>query len=117
MRSVRWFLWALIALFLLVFAIANRQTMTVDLWPFPVAFDWPVCVVVLITLAIGFLVGELVAWLNGHRWRREARRMKRRVEELERELAARAPTPAPNAPASTTPALSPPRAIAPTEPH
>jgi|SRR5579862_6975415 len=118
MRHVRWLLWALIALILLVFAITNRQTMTLDLWPLPLAFDWPVCVVVLMTLAFGFLVGEFVAWLNGHRWRREARRLKRRVEELERDLATRKPMAEAPVPSSATPAALPPaRVIAPSQPH
>jgi uncharacterized integral membrane protein len=114
MRFVRWLIWGLIALILIVFAVANRQTMTLDLWPFPFAFEWPVCFVVLLTLVVGFFIGEFVAWVNGRRWRREARRLRHRIEELERTLAARTP------PAEAPPTALPPqtsRAIAPADPH
>jgi hypothetical protein len=46
---------------------------------------------VLLTLLAGFFLGELMAWMNGHRHRREARQKAKRIEELERELAAPSP--------------------------
>jgi hypothetical protein len=39
---------------------------------------------------VGFLIGELIAWTNGRRWRRQARHSAKRVSELERALAAQA---------------------------
>jgi putative membrane protein len=91
LKLLRWVLIGLVALILVVFAVANRDTITLTLWPMPVALDAPVYLVVLLTLLIGFLLGELVAWMYGARWRREARRSARRVTELERELAAQSP--------------------------
>ncbi|HVA15086.1 MAG TPA: lipopolysaccharide assembly protein LapA domain-containing protein [Stellaceae bacterium] len=88
MRYLRWVLLGLVALILIVFAVANRNLITLTFWPLPIALGAPLYLVVLLTLLAGFLLGELVAWLNGRRWRREARRNARRIEELERELAA-----------------------------
>ena len=82
---------ALVALVLVVFAVANREAVTLDFWPLPISLQAPVYAVALLTLLAGFLIGELVAWINGHHWRREARRMTRRVEDLERALAERHP--------------------------
>ncbi len=71
---------------LIAFAIGNRQAVTV--WPLSGDTTLPLYAVVLVALALGFLIGELVAWIGGRRWRREARRRAQRIEALERELAA-----------------------------
>jgi uncharacterized integral membrane protein len=86
------FLWwtglALVALLLILFAVSNRETVSVGLWPFPAFVDLPLYLVVLGTLIVGFVLGELVAWIGGWRWRREARRSRARIAMLERELEA-----------------------------
>lgn len=91
MRTFRWVLIALVALALVIFAVDNRQTVTVSLWPLPIEISMGLYLVVLLTLLAGFFLGELVAWMNGHRWRREARLKAKRIEELEREIAVRSP--------------------------
>jgi uncharacterized integral membrane protein len=77
-RTFRWFLIGLLALLLIVFAVANRNTVTLTLWPLPIAIDAPLYLVVLLTLLVGFLLGELAAWMNGHQWRRDANRRPRK---------------------------------------
>jgi uncharacterized integral membrane protein len=91
LRTFRWVLIGLVALALIIFAVDNRQTVTVSLWPLPIAASMGLYLVVLLTLLCGFLLGELMAWMNGHRHRRAARLKAKRVEELERELAAQSP--------------------------
>jgi len=91
LRTFRWVLIGLAALALIIFAVDNRQVVTVSLWPLPIEASAGLYLVVLVTLFAGFLLGELIAWMNGHRWRREARLKARRIEELERELAAQSP--------------------------
>ena len=91
MRTIRWVLIGLVALALVIFAVDNRQVVTVSLWPLPIEASMGLYLVVLLTLLAGFLLGELIAWMNGHRWRREARQKTKRIEELERELAAQSP--------------------------
>ncbi len=91
MKTLRWVLIGLVALALIIFAVANRDNVSLTLWPLPLALDAPLYLVVLLTLLVGFLLGELVAWMNGHRWRREARRSAKRADELERQLAAQSP--------------------------
>jgi uncharacterized membrane protein len=62
---------------------------SVSFWLLPgAAIEMPLYLVVLGTLIIGFLVGEVVAWVGNWRWRREARRSRERIAVLERELAA-----------------------------
>ena len=91
MRTFRWILIGLFALALVIFAVDNRQVVTVSLWPLPIEASMSLYLVVLLTLLVGFLIGELAAWMNGHRWRREARLKAKRIDELERELAAQSP--------------------------
>ena len=88
MRLVHWFVTAPIALLLVIFAVSNRDSVMVEFWPLPAALVAPLYLVVLLSLLAGFLIGALTAWITGGRRRREARLRARRIEALERELAA-----------------------------
>jgi uncharacterized integral membrane protein len=87
-RIVRWVIAAFVAVLLVIFAISNRQNVEVTFWPFPVTIDSALSLIVLGAVVIAFLVGQFVAWLGAQRWRNEARAKQRRIEALERELAA-----------------------------
>ncbi len=91
MKLFHWLVTAPLAVILVLFAVENRDRVTLSFWPLPITLEAPIYLVVLLALLAGFLIGELAAWINGHRWRREARRQTRRAEELERELAAKTP--------------------------
>jgi uncharacterized integral membrane protein len=88
MRFFWWTVLALAALVLILFAVSNREHVSVGLWPLPALVELPLYLVVLGTLVLGFVVGELVAWVGGWHWRREARRSRDRIAMLERELEA-----------------------------
>ena len=99
MKFFWWGVLALGALVLILFAVSNRQSVSVELWPLPALVELPLYLVVLGTLLVGFFAGELVAWVRNWRWRREARRSRDRIAALERELdAARAPHVTPGVP-------------------
>jgi lipopolysaccharide assembly protein A len=92
MKFFWWGVLALVALVLILFAVSNRESVSVGLWPLPALVELPLYLVVLGTLLVGFFAGELVAWVRNWRWRREARRSLDRIAVLERELdASRAP--------------------------
>jgi uncharacterized integral membrane protein len=95
MRLFHWLVTAPLAVVLIVFAVNNRDAVTLSFWPLPVTLQAPVYLIVLLSLLAGFLIGELVAWTNGRRWRRQARHSAKRVTELERTLAAQAQAQAP----------------------
>ena len=88
MKIFWWIVLALAALLLILFAVSNRATVSVGLWPLPTLVELPLYLVVLGTLIIGFLLGELVAWISSWGRRREARRSRERIAVLERELEA-----------------------------
>lgn len=75
-----------LAVVLAVFAISNRGTVSLGLWPLPDMVAIPLYLVIIGALLVGFLAGEVAAWLAGRHWRREARQSARRIAALEREL-------------------------------
>jgi uncharacterized integral membrane protein len=87
-KLVHWLVALPVALVLVGFAIANTETVTLGFWPLDQHLAGPLYLVVPAALVLGFIAGAFVAWINGGRWRREARRRQRRIEALERELQA-----------------------------
>jgi uncharacterized integral membrane protein len=85
-RLVHWLVTVPVTAVLVTFAVANRHDVVV--WPLPDTVQAPLAFVVLFSLIVGFLIGEFVAWIGGRRWRQEVRHKARRIEALERELAA-----------------------------
>lgn len=75
-QILSWLVASIVGLASLIFAIVNRDTVSVNLWPFPWRLDAPVFVLVLLTLAIGFLVGWVTArlgdWTLRHRVKQQA---------------------------------------------
>jgi uncharacterized integral membrane protein len=88
MKLLGWIIFALAALLLILFAVSNRESVAVGLWPLPVLVQMPLYLLLLAVLVLGFVVGQLVAWIAGAHWRREARRSRDRIAALESELAA-----------------------------
>ena len=76
-----------LAIIVVAFAIANRDTVEVSLDPLPFSFGLPLYVVAIGTLVMGFAGGAGAAWLAGHGARRAARGRKARIAVLEGELA------------------------------
>ena len=86
MKFFWWIVLAAVAVVLILFAVSNRETVAVGLWPLPDLVQLPLYLVLLGALFVGFVVGQLVAWIGGWRWRREARRSRERIAMLEREI-------------------------------
>jgi uncharacterized integral membrane protein len=70
-----------------LFAVSNRSTITLEFWPLPLRIDAGLYAVVLIALLMGFILGVLAAWLSGSVRRRELRAANKRMRELEHSLA------------------------------
>jgi len=77
-----------IAIFLILFAVSNRETVAVEFWPLPFLADVPLYLFCFLSLAVGALIGVAIAWMAGHRTRRKLRARRRRIDALERELMA-----------------------------
>lgn len=69
-----------------VFAVLNRQPVTVDLFPLLLTLEIPLYLTILAAVFLGFVLGGLASWTAQGKWRRRARERARRVEHLEREI-------------------------------
>ena len=87
MQLLFWFLVALVALLLALFAASNRDAVTLALWPMDLALQLPLYLAILGAFLIGVVFGGVAAWNAGRHWRREARRRRRRII-VEHELTA-----------------------------
>ncbi len=95
------------AIVAVIFALQNPMVISVSFLTY--RGDWPVALLILISVGLGFLIGVLVmtpgtirrAWILGS--------LRRKVNELEKALEeqkTRQSTPAPSKPAAATPSLS-----------
>lgn len=96
-------IWVPLALMGGIFAIANREKVAISLWPLPWDVTLPLFLVLLGVLLIGLVVGGLIVWLGGHRYRASARHQTRSNEQLRRQVAELKATP----PATALPAPGP----------
>ena len=80
-----------LAIVLITFAVANRQTVVVSLDPFDqahpaLAVALPLFALVLVLLIGGVIVGGVAAWLKQAKWRRAARLAEAEARELRAEV-------------------------------
>ena len=77
----------LIGLVIIVsFAVSNRQTVDMALWPLPETLNVQLFWVFLFGLVVGAVLGGMGAWLGGMKKRRDGRRIRRKADELEGQL-------------------------------
>jgi uncharacterized integral membrane protein len=88
MRAAFWLFVLIVAAGLALFAVSNRESISLALWPLPFLVELPLYLLVLGVLILGFILGEFAAWVAARHWRREVRRRGRRIASLERELSA-----------------------------
>ncbi|SHI81648.1 lipopolysaccharide assembly protein LapA domain-containing protein [Wenxinia saemankumensis] len=94
MRLIRILFWGLVALCLIVLGIANRDIVTLQALPTPLAglfgvspdIAMPLFVVILLGVALGLLIGFVWEWLREHKHRSEVRARRKEVVRLEREV-------------------------------
>lgn len=100
MRNLMRIILAVFIVILVTFAIANREMVTVNLWPLPFTSSVPLFAAILGSFAVGLLIGSgLTAW-SRQRLKIQARSSERRAERAER---AAAEQKASAAPATTLP--------------
>ena len=98
-----------LAVVIIVFAVANRQSVTVSFDPFSTAspayaVTLPLFVLIVMLVILGVLIGGAVAWIGQARWRRAARRLDADVRALHQELDVVRRRFTPEAPRTTDPA-------------
>ncbi len=94
---LRWIIGAPLLLLLVLFALSNPQPVRLTIWPFDLALEAPLSLAVLLSMAVAFLIGALIAWLGTLAAIARARRAEEKVRLLDaqvNELKARLPPPA-----------------------
>ena len=91
MKYVARILLGLLAALAVVFALANRAVVTVNLWPLPFDMPMPLYIAILGAVALGLILGAAASWPARERMRRRARAGERRAAALERAAAAKGP--------------------------
>lgn len=86
LRRLSWILTLPLALLVVSFAVSNRDSVALGLWPLPFMAELPVFALVLGTFVLGFVAGGLVAWAGQHGHRAAERRHQSRADRLEREV-------------------------------
>ena len=85
-RVISWIAMVVVGLAIIVFAVANRSPLEIDLWPLPFTPVVPSFAVVLGAAFVGFVGGGIIAWLSAGGTRRRARQEHRRADTLEKDL-------------------------------
>jgi len=104
-----------LAVVIVMFAVANRETITVSFDPFDAAhpayaLKMPLFILIFVLVAVGVLVGGIAAWLRQHKWRMRARRAEIEARELRARLDAEVPRRSMPVPVGTPPFAVPPAA-------
>ena len=87
MRILHWIVVVPVTAVAVIFALSNRETVSFDLWPVPHTVEAPPVVAVFAGLVVGVLVGALIAWAAGRKWRQLARTRDQELRRTRRELA------------------------------
>src|SRR5437763_1217879 len=80
-----------LGLIIILFALANRETVVVSFDPFDstqpaYAARLPLFLLILVLLIIGVIIGGAAAWMRQHKWRRAARHLDAENRRLREEL-------------------------------
>jgi uncharacterized integral membrane protein len=85
---MKFLFWIIVLALLFVagfFAVANREIVQIDLWPAFTKVAMPLYLGLICALALGCVLGAVVAWWSGRTARSRARREARRADALQRE--------------------------------
>jgi uncharacterized integral membrane protein len=83
---VRGFVGFIIAVILTVFALFNRQTVEVFYSPVHDPLSFPLYLIILSFLGMGFIMGGFVVWINAGHTRKLTRQQRRQITALGKEL-------------------------------
>ena len=99
---IRALIYVPLAFVLVLFAMSNRETVHLGLWPFDFSLELPLSIALLMAFMVAFVLGALVLWISVIAARLRARRAEHAIQMLESQVAdlkSRLEAAAPRAPA------------------
>ncbi len=84
-RAISILVMAPATIILVLFAVSNRESVVLSLWPLSDGVATPLYLLVLALFALGALIGMAIAWFSGAETRRSLREARARAERAERE--------------------------------
>jgi uncharacterized integral membrane protein len=80
-----------LAVIIMMFAVANREVISVSFDPFDsahpaFALKMPLFILIFVLVGVGVVVGGIAAWLKQHKWRMRARRAEAEARDLRARL-------------------------------
>ncbi|MEO1249254.1 MAG: LapA family protein [Pseudomonadota bacterium] len=88
MRALGWLVIGLpLMMVIVLFAISNREPVTLSIWPLAAERQAPLYLVILIVAVAGFIVGAVFTWVLGLGARLQAARDRRKLAGLNQEQA------------------------------
>jgi uncharacterized integral membrane protein len=87
MRFLIWLLALIVAILVVAFAVSNRASVTIAMWPFELGLSVPAYIAILSPLVVGLLLGWGAGGIGAIGLRFRARAQARRADKLERENA------------------------------
>lgn len=124
-RLISWLIMVPAFIAVTVFALNNKASLVLDLWPFGLMIEMPIYLAFLLALAMGALLGGVAAWLGqsrarsslrgqayeGEVARRELNSARETISTLQSQLDQQASTPSPAAPETKQETLPPPKKV------
>lgn len=86
MAIIRWFFGFCITVAVAAVAVMNVETAPFTYSPIHDTITLPLYVIALVPMALGFIFGGVVVWLNMGELRRDRRKQKREIKILEKEV-------------------------------
>lgn len=87
MNRLAWIVTLPVALLVILFALMNRQEVSLSLWPLPWDIDAPLFLFTLGAIVFGFLFGALATWLSGGTTRQKLRVARHELADAHDQLA------------------------------
>ncbi|HEY1720086.1 MAG TPA: lipopolysaccharide assembly protein LapA domain-containing protein [Magnetospirillaceae bacterium] len=87
MRFIAWLVGVPVAILFVLFAVSNRDSVTIGIWPFTDGISAPSFVVALVPFVLGLLLGVGYGSVGTMRARWRHRRAASKVDKLEQQMA------------------------------
>ncbi len=86
MAVIRWIIGLIITICIASMAVMNRHNVTLLWSPINDDLTLPLYAIILLSMAVGFIFGGILVWINTGKTRKEKRRQKKEIKLLEKEV-------------------------------